>query len=217
MDTIRDWGHFRPYGINYLTGESCGLGIRVLCDVTTRGWELLDEFFSNTHARNADRAINVAINELVDFKARHPELWAKDTPMPMDLRTIEAVERALKVIEENHLRHVYCYQTYGQGVNDGDPSSGSILLPKGIFNDLAIFCLLKNPAIYAVAVLPDVNGMYGGVFGYSAEEWSTFQDKTLTAWSGKKEIDVSPRIYTRSTAPGSGLRNQHAMWGFTNT
>lgn len=41
MDQIRGLSDLRPYGIEVLTGEACGLGLRVLCDVTARGRQLL--------------------------------------------------------------------------------------------------------------------------------------------------------------------------------
>ena len=37
MKTITRWDHLSEFGIVPLTGESCGLGYRMLCDVTAKG------------------------------------------------------------------------------------------------------------------------------------------------------------------------------------
>lgn len=43
MKTIARWDHLSDYGIVALTGESCGLGYRVLCDVTAKGKAILEK------------------------------------------------------------------------------------------------------------------------------------------------------------------------------
>lgn len=45
MKSIARWDHLAEHGIVFLTGESCGLGYRVLCDVTARGKKLLEKCF----------------------------------------------------------------------------------------------------------------------------------------------------------------------------
>lgn len=45
---IRSWLDLKPFGITYLTGESCGLGMRVLCDLDEDGKELVEAFLGNT-------------------------------------------------------------------------------------------------------------------------------------------------------------------------
>ena len=37
MQKITCWDDLRPYGIDMLTGEACGLSYRLLCDVTEKG------------------------------------------------------------------------------------------------------------------------------------------------------------------------------------
>lgn len=39
------WYELKPYGIDYLTGEACGYGGRVLCDLTSEGVAFLQDFF----------------------------------------------------------------------------------------------------------------------------------------------------------------------------
>ena len=48
MKTIRCWDDLRPYGIDSLTGEACGLAYRILCDVTAQGKALLAKAFGVT-------------------------------------------------------------------------------------------------------------------------------------------------------------------------
>lgn len=44
MKIIRNWGDLRPYGIDCLTGESCRMGTRLLCDIKEPVELLLAEF-----------------------------------------------------------------------------------------------------------------------------------------------------------------------------
>jgi hypothetical protein len=39
------WPSLRQYGINPLTGEACGYGLRVLCDLTNRGERIITGYF----------------------------------------------------------------------------------------------------------------------------------------------------------------------------
>jgi hypothetical protein len=43
MKTIARWDNLNEFGIIPLTGESCGLGYRILCDVTARGKAILEK------------------------------------------------------------------------------------------------------------------------------------------------------------------------------
>ena len=43
---LRDWRDLEQYGIEPLTGESCGIGIRLLCDLSPDGVALMEEFLS---------------------------------------------------------------------------------------------------------------------------------------------------------------------------
>ncbi len=44
MKHLRDWRDLRPFGIDALTGEACGLAMRILCDVTEKGAENIQRF-----------------------------------------------------------------------------------------------------------------------------------------------------------------------------
>jgi hypothetical protein len=43
MRTINSWNELRPFGIDALTGEACGLSYRLLCDVTQRGKSTIEK------------------------------------------------------------------------------------------------------------------------------------------------------------------------------
>ncbi|GMU20590.1 MAG: hypothetical protein AMXMBFR13_06870 [Phycisphaerae bacterium] len=45
MKTVFNWSDLKQFGVNLLTGEACGIGIRVLCDLDKRGRALVSEFF----------------------------------------------------------------------------------------------------------------------------------------------------------------------------
>lgn len=45
MKTISDFNGLKDYGIICLTGESCGLGLRLLCDFTEKGKKVLTKTF----------------------------------------------------------------------------------------------------------------------------------------------------------------------------
>jgi len=46
--SIRSWNDLREYGIDPLTGESCGYSMRLLCDLDQNGVELIREFLGGT-------------------------------------------------------------------------------------------------------------------------------------------------------------------------
>ena len=45
MESVRNWSDLRRFGIDCLTGEACGVGMRLLCDVDHRGLRILHAFF----------------------------------------------------------------------------------------------------------------------------------------------------------------------------
>ena len=54
MKTITRWDHLSEFGIVPLTGESCGLGYRMLCDVTAKGKTVLEKCFGIPDLRLPD-------------------------------------------------------------------------------------------------------------------------------------------------------------------
>lgn len=43
MKTIDKWDDLTPFGIDPLTAEACGLGYRILCDVTAAGKHIMEK------------------------------------------------------------------------------------------------------------------------------------------------------------------------------
>lgn len=41
---FNSWADFKPYGINFLTGESCAYSMRLLCDLSATGAETIRQF-----------------------------------------------------------------------------------------------------------------------------------------------------------------------------
>ena len=49
MQKITCWDDLRPYGIDVLTGEACGLSYRILCDVTESGKQTIQKALGITN------------------------------------------------------------------------------------------------------------------------------------------------------------------------
>jgi hypothetical protein len=138
--TIESWYDLEAFGIIPLTGEACGLMMRLLCDVTEGGRKIVERFLGGT----------VAIKP----------------------------------------------GSHWNGGSKDDPHVGSVLLPRGIFTDLAAFTLC-------------VTGT-GTV--------ASCKDGTVMECDGPLDGDEEniyriARYYRRSTDPGTGDRNRHAMSG----
>ena len=62
MRHIRNWNDLGHYGINFLTGEACAVGKRLLCDVNDQGRRLLCSIFglppNTTFAENWNNQVN---------------------------------------------------------------------------------------------------------------------------------------------------------------
>ena len=50
MKALRNWRDLEPYGIIMLTGEACGYGYRLLCDLTPNGVEIIRRMFDMPEA-----------------------------------------------------------------------------------------------------------------------------------------------------------------------
>jgi hypothetical protein len=148
---IKEWRDFTQFGINMLTAEADGTGLRLLCDVSQAGVDLLSEFYG--------------------------------------VKTME----------------VYEARNTGDKIN-GLPPIGSLFLTRGIFLDLAAFCVL-HVADVAVVVQPQ-KGEYWTVWesvtGYSKEEFEHFRTRDqLYQWRA---------VYKGGDARG-GFRNIHHWSG----
>ena len=144
LDSFRD---LEQYGILPLTGEACGLSMRLLCDLTPEGVEAMSEFLG---ARIAT----------------------------------------------------------GNNWNSSDGQIASIMMPRGIFHELAAYLLIREGYDVALSVNYRCNSFSSYfVGGLDDAEWAEMRDRADKTWPS------SYRVYYRSTAPGNGLRNQHMMSG----
>ena len=144
---IDSWHDLERFGIEVLTGEACGLSIRLLCDLSPQGASLIEEFLS------------------------------------------------VKLTGDNN-----SWNHRGQG------GWKSILLPRGILEELAVFCLAKDG--YRSIVYVDwktdhawahyVVGLVEGEY----EEWREQHDEI---YKGQWRV-----FFNAGTA---GLRNRHFMSG----
>lgn len=147
MKTLRGFRDLEEYGIISLTGEACGLSMRLLCDLTPEGVSAIEEFLG------------------------------------IRIRT-------------------------GNNWNSREGQVASIMLPHGIFHELAAFLLVREgyEVVYSVNYRGD--GHSSHFVGTSTmEDWEEQRDRIFRVYPS------GVRVYTASTAPGTGLRNQHMMSG----
>jgi len=147
MERIQNFQDLEQYGILPLTGEACGLSMRLLCDLTPAGVQIMNEFLG----------VQIAT---------------------------------------------------GTNWNSRDGQVASIMIPRGLLHELAAFVLIRGGHDIALIVNYRCAGYRSSfVGGMSTEDWDAMRDSADKRWPG------SYRVYYRSTAPGTGLRNQHMMSG----
>ena len=91
---IRDWRDLEEYGVHSLTGEACGIGIRLLCDLSPEGVALMEQFLS------------------------------------------------IKMTEQNNSWN-----------HSGSAGWKSIMMPRGLFKELVVFCLMQKDGFRWAAVV----------------------------------------------------------------
>jgi len=60
--TIRNWSGLQSFGINALTGESCAIGLRLLCDLNIDGVRLMQAYLGNNIESQAGSNWNSQVN-----------------------------------------------------------------------------------------------------------------------------------------------------------
>lgn len=95
----------------------------------------------------------------------------------------------------------------GTNVNYSQGQIASIMLPVSLYIELLIYALLREN--YEIVVHVVGSGRFRGnnVHGMSRAEWEKQRETWNTAYNGDF------RVCSRSTAPGTGLLNRHAMSG----
>ena len=107
MKTIHSWNDIEAYGIELLTGEACGLGYRLLCDVTERGRKTLEKCLGMT---------NLVL----------PESWNRGKPEDPHVGSVLLVREMLQPIAVFALLEAGCKEVYlvGDsvvGMEESDP------------------------------------------------------------------------------------------------
>ena len=125
MKTIRDWNDMQQFGIRTLTGEACVVGLRLLCDLTAKGVDLIRHIFRMPNT---------------DWSLEH------------NIRALDliGVQELLGDTKERLLKRV---RQFAENCNSGDkddPAVASIMLPRCLFKDLAIMGCLANGCETAV-------------------------------------------------------------------
>lgn len=147
---IHGWSDLKQFGINSLTGESCAFSMRLLCDLSEEGTDLMSEFFG----------------------------------LPRNDASL-------------------CFAPPWNSRVGDDPSIASIMLPKGIFDDLCRFALLAVSKVDVVIKQPD-----GSWCGYSE---LTNDVETMLETLVRK--DGWLRFTNPHRAGTDGSRNVHAFTG----
>ena len=145
---FNSWSDFKQYGINCLTGESCALGMRLLCDLSEEGRTLMAQFFG------------------LSGVAAFSENWNS------------------KVGEA--------------------PAVASIMLPRGLFNELARYIAFRVLGHAHVVVMAD-----GTVHSYAA---GYMEDNHLTLDEAKKLVGGN-WFHNHASAASIDGRNVHAASG----
>lgn len=144
---IVGWGDLKQYGINYLTGEACAYSMRLLCDLSEEGADLMRRFFGLPH----NATFNPQWNSMVGDK----------------------------------------------------PAVASVLLSRGLFDDLCRFILLSCD-MDIVLKSPD-----GSWCGYARPN-----EAVMLMVDGVAE-NKSWQVYRNYRVGIPGDRNQHAFTGRT--
>jgi hypothetical protein len=107
MKTVSCWNDLRPFGIEPLTGEACGLMWRILFDVTERGRKVVGKCFG---------VPNIAL----------AEPWNRGTAEEPHVGSIMLTQEALVPLAvfallENGCPEVYLMGQVVVGIEPGDP------------------------------------------------------------------------------------------------
>ena len=115
MHMINSWDDLRPFGIDLLTGEACGLSYRLLCDVTQKGKQTIQKALGVANLELPDNwnrgdpqdphvgsimlvpelFIPLAIFALLDHGS--PEVWRTKTRGLVGIESADALERIAAV------------------------------------------------------------------------------------------------------------------------
>lgn len=114
MLIVRSWNDLRNFGIDCLTGEACGLSLRLLCDLTDQGQRIVEK--------------------ALDVKIQPPEAWNHGDPphvgcimLPLEMLTPLTIFALL----EGGCKEVFCEGDTLFGIEQDDTEEYLALLHKG--------------------------------------------------------------------------------------
>lgn len=181
----------REYGIEWLTGEACHYGMRILCDLTVPGLRLVTRFFGLLpaeipHGRlSAEEAAEQLGDDLQPTLVQLRELWPKASPF-----------FAIK------------FAPTGFAENWNSRGVASIMLPWEISLPLLAFALLQRPGVRCVALWPSM------VVGIEQADVSEERSQYDVLEDLKRFYPGFIRTYGPLVGhPHEGDRNVHAMSG----
>ena len=164
--TYRSGDDLKEFGFNLLTGEACGIGMRILTDLTEEGCAIWREF------------------------------------------------------------------TRSEAAADNWNSGGvkSIMLPRSILEDLWLFCHIRANKAQAIFRGGFVNkadwtetALDGEIYKHPSEKWYRKDAQNWVVEDERDWLEIKGHVecgifhiakfYKQSTAPGTGIDNQHAFSG----
>lgn len=147
---FNSWADFREYGINFLTGEACAFSMRLLCDLSEKGQEVVTDFLGLPSSIQLAPSWNSHVGEA--------------------------------------------------------PAVASVMLPRGLFQELARFIAFAVLGHKYVVIMPD-SSVHSYEDGY-------IESNGLTLEKAKSLLQGDWYTNCRSSsAPQVGSRNVHAATG----
>jgi len=229
MKTISDWNDLKEYGFHVLTGEACGIGLRLLVELDPHAHAIYSHYLGNTLTREAELRWPTILAELIAALPHLRMVDGKNDYLLQQLKRRVAFmqEGATYGEMDESVTELLTQQRIG-GVMNGpsqysqtdDQRRGlwcSVMLPHDAWLNLATYCLL-NEGWDVVVAYTTVKGesyhQYACVAGMSHNEFEAEHERR--AKREEQGLYVRPwRWYSRSNQPGNGLRNTHAFSGIT--
>lgn len=199
MKRIAKWEDLAPYGIDMLTGESCAYGYRLLCDVNSRGMELLASVFGLHDFARRKRAAHNQLYRLADHVG---ELDANSASYQS---TWSHVSSFIDYVQPMQLPDSW---------NGRDNADWSIMLPPEMFTPLAIFALFSDGCerVYTMHGSGEVNGIEPTDKPEDVETWLKWNQGHYCEECRRYGAGGGVKFTYRN--PGFS-RNQHQMSGRT--
>src|SRR3954469_23798003 len=133
MKPVHSWNDLERYGIIPLTGESCGLGYRLLCDVTAQGKNVLEKCLGTPN-------LNL------------PESWNRGSEQDPHVGCIMLAHEMLRPLAvfallESGCKEVYLVKDSVYGIEASDPPTA--------IEDVKRWCPSCRPHLFPARVAPD--------------------------------------------------------------